>query len=204
MLKYFTLQSKREFDMCPLHFSLRWEENWQGDLVCNRRFVVSLMILTWMGTATELAQSQQAPATFKVTRPPEHTFVPPSPYPDRASPNGTGFWFGTAKLWTSLPANGVWSGLPHYTPDDPTFRQKLFWFRAGYDWHIEPQPKLTITGRRLDSVAPPLAADQANNGWTQRDQPFMVVGINFPTLGCWEVTGHYKDEKLSYVVWVAK
>ncbi len=100
--------------------------------------------------------------------------------------------------------DGTWGGLPHYTPDDPTFRQKLIWGREGYDWHTEPQPKLTVTGRRLDSPAPPLAADQANNGWVQQDQPFIVVGINFPTLGCWEITGHYDADQLTFVVWVAK
>jgi hypothetical protein len=83
--------------------------------------------------------------------------------------------------------DGTWKGLRHYTPSDPTFRQKLFLWRQFYDVRSEPQPEVTITGRRLDSFAPALLADQAANGWAQRDQPFMVVGINFPTLGCWEI-----------------
>jgi hypothetical protein len=32
----------------------------------------------------------------------------------------------------------------------------------------------------------------------------MVVGIDFPTLGCWEITGHYEDDELTFVVWVSK
>src|SRR6267154_533252 len=103
------------------------------------------------------------------------------------------------------PRPSLYPGLrPHYTPSDPTFRQKLFWWRQGYDWHAEPQPKITVTGRRLDSSAPPLLSDRANNGWVQEDQPFMVVGINFPTLGCWEIKGHYQDDELTFVVWVAQ
>jgi hypothetical protein len=32
----------------------------------------------------------------------------------------------------------------------------------------------------------------------------MVVGINLPALGCWEITGHYEDDELTFVIWVAK
>jgi hypothetical protein len=134
------------------------------------------------GAAAGTARSDDVPETCPVTKPSDRPFVPPSPYPTKASKGS--FWFGTDHLWTALPVDGTWKGLPHYTPSDPTFRQKLFWGRQGYDWHTEPQPKLTVTGRRLDSSAPPLLSDRANNGWVQEDQPFMVVGINFPTLGC--------------------
>lgn len=142
------------------------------------------------------------PKTCPITTPPAHPFVLPAPY-SSAKIDSHSFWFGTEKLWTFLPANGTWRGLSHYTPDDPTFRQKLFWWRQGYDVRKEPQPKLTITGRRLDASAPPLLADRANNGWVQPDQPFMVVGINFPTLGCWEIKGRYQEDELTFVVWVA-
>ena len=147
-------------------------------------------------------KSNGVPETCPVTKPSDQPFVPPLPYPTKASKGS--FWFGADHLWTALPVDGTWKGLPHYTPSDPTFRQKLFWWRQGYDWHTEPQPKLTVTGRRLDSSAPPLLSDRANNGWVQEDQPFMVVGINFPTLGCWEIKGHYQDDELTFVVWVAQ
>jgi hypothetical protein len=48
------------------------------------------------------------------------------------------FWYGTDVLWTLLHADGTWAGLPHYTPDDPKFRQKLFFWREGYNWRAEP------------------------------------------------------------------
>jgi hypothetical protein len=65
---------------------------------------------------------------------------------------------------------------------------------------------LAVTGKRLDSPAPPLQMDEhANNGWTgDPDHPFIVVGINLPALGCWKITGHYKDVELSFVVWVTQ
>jgi hypothetical protein len=30
----------------------------------------------------------------------------------------------------------------------------------------------------------------------------MTVGLNIPTTGCWEITGQYRKDKLSFVVWV--
>jgi len=30
----------------------------------------------------------------------------------------------------------------------------------------------------------------------------MLAGVYVPTLGCWEITGEYRGEKLSFVVWV--
>jgi hypothetical protein len=170
--------------------------------------LLSLLCLLFLTQASHAQQLRKAkpvnpPETCPVTKPYQTSlFVPPLPYQARATPNT--FWFGSDRLWTNLPAYGTWRGLPHYTPNDPTFRQKLFWWRQGYDWHTEPGPKLKVTGRRLDSPAPPLAADPANSGWVQPDQPFMVVGINFPTLGCWEITGHSEADQLTFVVWVAK
>jgi hypothetical protein len=154
------------------------------------------------GTPHETAKSQDVPETCPVTKPSDRPFVPPSPYTTELCKDT--FWFGTNQLWTFLPIDGTWRGLPHYTPSDPTFRQKLFWWRQGYDWRTEPQPKLTVTGRRLDSVSPPLRISGVSPGWQQRDQPFMVVGINFPTLGCWEIKGRYHDDELTFVVWVAQ
>jgi hypothetical protein len=30
----------------------------------------------------------------------------------------------------------------------------------------------------------------------------MLVGVYVPTPGCWEITGEYRDQKLSFVVWL--
>jgi len=149
-----------------------------------------------------LTMSRGVPKTCPVSKPPVRPFVPPSPYPGKTGPDS--FWFGTVRLWTSLPADGTWRGLPHYTPSDPTFRQKLFFWRQGYSLGSELRPHLTVTGRRLDTTAPPLAADEANAGWQDdTEHPFVVTGVNFPTLGCWEVTGDYHGDRLTFVVWVA-
>jgi len=152
-----------------------------------------------MGTAMV---QEGVPKTCPVTKSPVRPFIPPPPYPAHTDPDR--FWFGTEKLWINLPGDGTWRGLVHYIPTDSAFRQKLMWWRQGYDWRAEPQPKLKVTGKRLDSPAPPLVADHANAGWGDRDHPFMMVGIDIPTLGCWEITGHYEDTDLSFVIWVAQ
>jgi hypothetical protein len=145
----------------------------------------------------------EAPKTCPTTRAPTEPFVPPSPYPAKTYPDH--FWIGTKKLWTQLRKDGTWQGLPQW--DDGSFRQKIFWFREGYSWHRDPQPRLEITGQRVDSLAAVAVklGDQARNGWTNdAEHPFMVSGVNLPSVGCWKITGHYEDGELSFVVWVTE
>jgi hypothetical protein len=49
----------------------------------------------------------------------------------------------------------------------------------------------------------PLTHTQMPDG-PMTEHAFMVAGIFIPTLGCWKITGHYRGEELSYVVWVSK
>jgi hypothetical protein len=147
-------------------------------------------------------QTSAVPKTCSATKPAPQPFVPPPPYP--AKPSHGQFWFGTDRLWTALPETGAWIGLGHYTPSDPTFRQKLFFWRQGYDAHAETQAKLTVSGSRIDTPAQPLQIDGPGTGsWTADDQ-FLVTGINFPTIGCWEITGRYENDEVIFVVWVGK
>jgi hypothetical protein len=170
--------------------------------------LIAIVTLT-MGLALVVsggAQQKNAAAAFEscgITKTPTKPFVPPSPYP--AKTHSDYFWFGTNKLWTQLRKDGTWQGLPQWA--DGTFRQKIFWFSEGYSWHRDPQPRLEITGQRLD--VPASAAlkllDVASNGWTNdAEHPFIVSAVNLPTLGCWKITGHYEDGALSFVVWVTE
>jgi hypothetical protein len=144
--------------------------------------------------------STQVPDSCPVTKPSQPPFQPPAPYPS------DGLLIGSPQLWTSIPPNGVWNGLGHYSADDSRFRQKLLWWSEGYHWRTENPPHLVITGTRLDGLAPPLETDgQSNAGWTNDgDHPFIVAGIFIPTSGCWKITGQYNGAELSYVVWVTE
>jgi hypothetical protein len=60
---------------------------------------------------------------------------------------------------------------------------------------------LTITGRRLDAPAPPLAASVPSG---YGDTGFQASGAYFPTEGCWQVTGKVASTSLTFVTFVIK
>lgn len=132
-----------------------------------------------------------------VTTAPNPSFVPPAPYPSKP---GTGAsWFGTGKLWTILPNDHRWSQ-----------GEKTFWWRG--DWaHYQGIPpaevgrRLSVTAQRIDAPAPAPAISNANGSYRPRDwKSFLVGGIEFPTPGCWEITGHYQDGELHFVILVVR
>ena len=138
------------------------------------------------------------PDTCPVTPPPDPPFTPPPPYPQTA---GEGYsWYGTDSLWMAVPKDGVWSALPH-NPEGYT--QKVFWWSKGYSLKDELEPQLSVAGRRLDAPAPPLNVSRATNASAGDIGTAMLVGVDFPMLGCWEIMGIYKGHELSFVVWVA-
>jgi hypothetical protein len=106
--------------------------------------------------------------------------------------------YGTPKLAVSVTP-GPWAGLPLWNVG---YRQKIVWFSDGYVWGESPNPTLTIKGRRLDGEAPPLIFDGANGSRTADWGNFIMSGVNFPTLGCWEITGQLDGTTVSYVVLV--
>jgi hypothetical protein len=135
------------------------------------------------------------PATCPITQPQSEPFVPPAPYPTKHS-EATSFWLGSEKLWTLRPIDGLWYGLR----SDSGYRNKVFWWRKGYDWRTENPPQLKVTGKRLDAPAPSLYLERANPAFIKI--PAMLTGVDIPTVGCWEITGDYKGDKLTFVVWV--
>jgi hypothetical protein len=152
-----------------------------------------------MESATSEVVPHDPSASCLTTVPQEPPFTAPEPYSPNA-PFENEFWLGSEDLWTMLPKDGIWYGLPH-NPDGYT--QKVFWWRDGYVWTEEPEPELIVTGERLDASVPPLIASKATNAYASDIGSAMLVGVDFPTLGCWKITGRYKDAELSFVVWVA-
>ena len=104
--------------------------------------------------------------------------------------------FGNGSLWVG----GLWpDGVVIMTRDDvgPDGRlsMKFGWYRLtnGY---------LAITGRRLDAPAPPASGltFPGDYGLTG----FNASGVNFPTEGCWQVTGRVGRVALTFVAFVIK
>ena len=106
------------------------------------------------------------------------------------------------ETWTVLAADGTWN-LRHYRPTDTSYRNKLFWWREGYDWRRDQQPAVRITGVRLDSSDPPVVLSEHGNGsWTNdEDHSFIVDGIDLPTLGCWKLTARYTPRMAANTEW---
>jgi|SRR5579862_469523 hypothetical protein len=156
--------------------------------------------LSTFALAPQDTVQEQVPESCPVTKPPIHPFVPPSPYP---TTHTNGFWFGTDKLWTYLPKNGIWR-LSHYSPTDTTLSQKLPWWREGYDPHNDPPPEyrpmLKITGKRLNSPALSFASDNADNVIGR--PPYIMTGLDIPSVGCWKITARFEDAELSFIIWI--
>jgi hypothetical protein len=167
--------------------------------------LVVVLLLASCGRAADRAAAAPAatasaraavPDGCPITGHPNRPFVPPAP-PGPTSPSVRGgeFWYGTPALWTSLRSDGTWSGLPYH---DGAYTQKVFWWSDGYDW----QSQLTLTGRRIDASAPPLVASIATNAFADDIGSSILVGVDIPEAGCWEITGHLKGMELSFVVLV--
>ena len=169
----------------------------QGELRMPLLRPVTVIALATLMSCTA-ALPANPPATCRVTLPPARPFVPPARYP--AKPRGEGsFWFGTAELWTRLKTDGTWRGLR----TSSGYREKTFWWREGYYWQADPTPNLKVSGRRLDAPAQPLVAPRTTNGHREDWKSFMVVRMDFPAPGCWEITGRFEEDSLTFVVWIA-
>jgi len=163
-------------------------------MMCRRLFFAFLLVSCSGWPSPSLAADQQ---NCRVTRPSDHPFVPPAPY--SPSVGSREFLYGSPALWTVIyPDWHIHSG------------GKLPFFRVGYDWMKEMNPRLTVVARRLDGEAP-----LVRNGWTNNASiegrgmagMFMVTGIDIPTSGCWEIAarcvkGRGNIQTLTYTVWV--
>ncbi len=102
-------------------------------------------------------------------------------------------WFGSESLAVAIPGNGVWHGMG----PERDFFDKLFWLVGGVQPGLESD--FSLTGRHLydDSIKPIIgdaypASD--SGGWS------LLVGVGFPQSGCWELTGTYLGQSLTFVV----
>jgi hypothetical protein len=162
--------------------------------------LISVMVLTAMGQQNSPEQRPVAPASCPVTVPPTPPFTPPGEH--EMGENDNVFWFGTEKLWIVLRKSGdKWGWVPHALGHEHDLTAKIFWGSVDFDYRKEYPPQLRVTGRRLDGDAPPLLVDKVTNALFV-PHAAMLTGVWAPTPGCWEITGDYKGQNLSFVVWV--
>jgi plastocyanin len=106
----------------------------------------------------------------------------------------SGVNYGNGKVWVSLYPEGRVDAGPHYVQPDGSIDMKFGWWRGVHG-------TLVISGRRLDSGAPP-ARSYVPEGYG--DQFFQASGISFPTPGCWEITGTVGNASLTFVTMVVR
>ena len=163
--------------------------------------LISLLSLTVKAQETYPQLPLVAPASCPVTTPPTIPFIPPSPFPTAISDNS--FWIGTEKLWIGLRKENVWGWGPRAPGHENDLTSKTFWMSKDFHYDKEYPPGLTVTGRRLDGPAPPLRTMRTTNAFPGPTAA-MLSGVIVPVPGCWEITGDYKGERLSFVVWVTQ
>ena len=156
-----------------------------------------------MGQSAEgMALHDTRPANCRVTLPSDGVFEPPSPVFVGPSKTPNRFLFGTERLWTVLPTDGTWRGPVPSKPGDFVYDDKLPWFRTHAAFSEKDGP-LTVRGKRLDGPAPSFTETFDGISFPGEDGNAMIMGgISVPVFGCWEITGHYKDQELTFTVWV--
>ena len=83
---------------------------------------------------------------------------------------------------------------PQFVAEDGSVGMKFGWWRAATG-------TLEITGRRLGALAPPARGVVSDAYGVTGFQP---SGIEFPTEGCWAVTGALPTTSLTFVTFVIK
>ena len=120
--------------------------------------------------------------------------------PEWSSEASEGFvWVGSPKLAAKVPHTGHWIGMG----PDRNYFDKWWWWRDDYRATEEPTPDLTVTATKLDASMPPIVIENATSavgpGWNA-----MLVGMEFPAPGCWEVVGSYEDQELRFIFEVGR
>jgi hypothetical protein len=141
---------------------------------------------TYPARPVTMADARNCPVTIG------HPIPPATPWRDQLF--GWPSAYGNGSLWVgALWPHGVVVIPPDQINPDGSMGMKFGWWRATTGF-------LTITGRRLDAPAPPLAAQASGYALTG----FNASGVTFPTEGCWQVTGKVGSVTLTFVTFVIK
>jgi hypothetical protein len=156
---------------------------------------LALMVLEQAGAADHKQAPIPDSCPVTLSRP-ETRFTPPPP--SRAfEPDAAMFWYGSDALFTHLYSDGRWRGITAPTGT----RNKSFWYRKDAQWRHEQPYQLKVTAKRIDSDGPMITFPRVTNAIMGKEIAMLLM-VELPQRGCWQVTGNYKSDSLSFVVWV--
>jgi hypothetical protein len=113
------------------------------------------------------------------------------PAATKTCPVSGGGRYGNDFLSTLLPVNGI---LVARLDPDGTLFQKLGWVpRSGFDG------ELFVRGERLDAPGQ-MRVITVRRGYASNGTGSWATAVDFPSEGCWRITGRVRDISLSYVV----
>ncbi|MDY6944906.1 MAG: hypothetical protein SXG53_04235 [Pseudomonadota bacterium] len=146
------------------------------------------MVLAVLALAAALLGPVSALAEFTCPRTTGHKALGP-PLPKSEN------WYGSEALAVQLPQTGTWPT----TAPGAQISVKLFWWSVGFRPGMESNLNVTIkelSGAPVTAeISTPTNASAASLGGAT-----MLTGIHFPQPGCWEITGQYLGQTLSFVI----
>jgi hypothetical protein len=160
-------------------------------------FVASLALVALEQAGAADQKQTPIPESCPVTRStPENRFTPPPPH-EAAKPSDPMFWYGSDALYVFLSSDGRWRGITSPTGT----RNKSFWYRKDPEWLEEFPYQLKITAKRIDADGSMITFPRVNNAIMGKEVAMLTM-LELPERGCWQVTGNYKSDHLSWVTWV--
>lgn len=157
----------------------------------------SMLLLAMFRATGAMAGDGSIPNGCPVTRlAPEARFTPASPAHRKRSDDAM-FWYGSDSLYTRLFSDGRWRGVASQTG----VRNKSFWYRNEPDWMSERQPQLIVSATRLEAESPMVVFPRISHA-IMGSEAAMLLMLELPGRGCWQVTANYKSDYVSFVTWV--
>jgi hypothetical protein len=151
----------------------------------------SLTLVALDGCADDAGAQKPILGDCLVTLPTEPRFIPAERH---GQSQADGFWHGNEALAVYLDIDGRWH---------KGFGEELFWYRQSRDWHDDrPSPELAVKAKRLDAEGGESPHISHTIPMWAGDLLTMMLTLTLPEGGCWQVTGNYKSDSLSFVVWV--
>ena len=147
------------------------------------RALVSIAIISLAPVAAAADDSFLCPVTFG-----SGGYLS-KPFPESSD------WYGSESLAVQIPGNeGVATTRP-----GARLAFKIFWWSAGFEPGMEEE--LEVTVRNLHDGANDAVVTRSTNAWLEDYETWtMLTGIHLASAGCWEITGNYKSQSLTFVV----